>query len=178
MGTRRFITVFTRARHSPISWVRWIHSTPSEQIYLRFVLILSSHLCLVLPIGLFPSGFLSTTLCAPLLSPIRVRCPAHLIFLGLITRITFAEVYRSCGSSLCSLLYSLVTSSLLGLSIFLSALFSNTVSLCSSLSVTESKKGMELLLLPVVHFHMFRAYVYAHGNINVFVTTTQLITAT
>ena len=172
-----FITMFTRARHLPISWARRIHSTPSEQIYLRFILILSSHLCLILPIGLFPSGFLSTTQCTPLLSPIRARCPAHLIFLGLITRITFAEVYRSCGSSLCSLLHSLVTSSLVGLSIFLSTLFSNTVSLCYSLSVAESKKGMKLLLLPVAHFPMCRAYVYARCNINVYVTTTQLITA-
>jgi len=24
-GTRRFITVFTRARHLPLSWARWIH---------------------------------------------------------------------------------------------------------------------------------------------------------
>jgi hypothetical protein len=95
----------------------------------------------------------------------------------LITRITFAEVHRSCGYSLCSLLHSIVTSSLLCSSIFLSTLFSDTVSLCSSLSVRESKKGIRLLLLPAVHFHICRANVYAHGNINVLLTTTQLITS-
>ena len=119
-GTWMFITMFTRTRHLLISWGRWMQFPPSEQIYLRFILILSSNLCLVLPIGLFRSGFLTTTLYAPLFSPMHAGCSAHLIPLDLITRITFAEVYRSCSSSLCSLLHSLVTSSLLGSSIFLS----------------------------------------------------------
>jgi hypothetical protein len=38
---------------------------------------------------------------------------------------------------LCRLLHSLVTSSLLGPNILLSTLFSNTLSLCSSLSVRD-----------------------------------------
>jgi hypothetical protein len=29
-GTRRFITVFTTARHWSLSWARWIQSTPSQ----------------------------------------------------------------------------------------------------------------------------------------------------
>jgi hypothetical protein len=41
----------------------------------------------------------------------------------------FGEEYRSLSSSLCSLLYSPVTSSLLGPNILLSTLFSNTLSL-------------------------------------------------
>jgi hypothetical protein len=53
----------------------------------------------------------------------------------LITWIIFGDEYRSLSSSLCSLLYSPVASSLLGPNILLSTLFSNTLSLCSSLSV-------------------------------------------
>jgi len=33
-GTRRFITVFTRARHWSESWARWIQSPTSYPIYL------------------------------------------------------------------------------------------------------------------------------------------------
>jgi hypothetical protein len=44
--------------------------------------------------------------------------------------ISLGEEYRLWSSSLCSLLHSPVTSSLLGSDIFLSSLFSNTVGLC------------------------------------------------
>ena len=45
------------------------HPTPR-----RTILILSSHLRLGLPSGLFPSGFLSKTLYTPILSPIHATC--------------------------------------------------------------------------------------------------------
>ena len=51
---------------------------------------------------------------SPFSSPIRATCPAHLILLDFITRTILGEVYRSFSSSLCSLLHSPVTSSLLG----------------------------------------------------------------
>jgi hypothetical protein len=55
-GTRRFITVFARALHWSLSWARSIQSIPSHPISLRFTLILSTHLHLGLPSGLFPYG--------------------------------------------------------------------------------------------------------------------------
>ena len=63
--------------------------------------------------------------------------PTHLILLDLITQTIFGEEYRSLSSSLDSFLHSPVTSSLLGPSILLSTLFSNTFSLCSSLNISD-----------------------------------------
>ena len=47
------------------------------------------------------------------------------------------EEYRSLSSSLCSFLHSPVNPSLLGPNILLNTLFSNTLSLCSSLNVSD-----------------------------------------
>ena len=43
----------------------------------RSILILSTHLSLGLPSGLFPSGFPTKTLYTPLSSPIHATCPSH-----------------------------------------------------------------------------------------------------
>jgi hypothetical protein len=56
-GTRKFITVFIRASHWSRFWVRSIQSIPPHAISLRSIPILSTHLRLSLPSGLFPSGF-------------------------------------------------------------------------------------------------------------------------
>jgi hypothetical protein len=47
------------------------------------------------------------------------------------------EQYRSLSTSLCSFLFSAVTSSLLGPNILLNTLFSNNLSLCSSLNLSD-----------------------------------------
>ena len=107
-GTRRFITALTSVRHLLLSWVRPIHSIYPHPTSWRSILILSTHLSLGLPSGLFPSCFPTKTLYAPLSSPIRATCPAHLILLDFITRTILGEAYKSLSSSLCSLLHSLV----------------------------------------------------------------------
>ena len=73
----------------------------------------------------------------PLLSPIRAACPTHLILLDFITRKILGEEYSSLSSSLCSFVHSFVTSSLLGPNILLSTIFSDALSLCSSLNVSD-----------------------------------------
>jgi len=135
--TRRFITIFTSARHLSLSWASSIQSIPPHPTSWRSILISSSHLRLGLPNGLFPSGFPTKTLYTPLLSPIHATCPAHLILLHFIAGTIFGEEYRSLSSSLCSFLHFPVTSSLLGPNILLSTLFSNTLSLRSSLNVSD-----------------------------------------
>ena len=68
-------------------------------------------------------------------SSIRATCPTHLIRLDFITRTILGEEYRSLSSSLCNFLHSPVSPSLLGPNILPNTLFSNTLSLCSSLNV-------------------------------------------
>ena len=73
-GTRRFITALTSFRHLSLSWAIPIQSTYPHPTSWRSILILSTHLCLGLPSGLFPSGFPTKTLYTPFSSPIRATC--------------------------------------------------------------------------------------------------------
>jgi hypothetical protein len=80
------------------------------------------------------TSFSTKILYVLLLSSIRATCPAHLILNDLYSRMIFGEKCRAWYSCF-FFLYSPVTSSLSGPDIFLSTLFSDSISLCSSLSV-------------------------------------------
>ena len=127
--------------HSPLTFsilnqLDPVHSFISH--FLTIHLILSFHLCLRLPSGLFPSGFPTKSLYITLLALIpssshSSRLYRHTVF----GRTVFGEQYRSLSSSLYRFLHSFVTSSLVGPNILLSILFSNTLSLRSSLIVSD-----------------------------------------
>ena len=93
-GTRRFITALTSIRHLSLSWASPIQSTYPHPTSWRSILILSNHLRLGLPSGLFPSGFPTKTLYTPLSSPTpRATCPTHYM-LGKNKSLTWRE---ECG---------------------------------------------------------------------------------
>ena len=129
-GTRRFITALTSVRHMSLSWASPFQSIYAHPTSWRSTLILSTHLSLGLPSGLFPSGFPTKTLYTTISSPIRATCTAHLILLDFITRTILGEEYKSFSSSFCNLLHSPVTSSFLGPNILINT---NTLSVSANL---------------------------------------------
>ena len=78
-GTRRFITALTNVRPLSLSWASPIQSTYPHPTSWRSILILSTHLFLGLPSGLYPSGFPTKTLYAPFSSPIRATLTLYCI---------------------------------------------------------------------------------------------------
>ena len=134
-GTQGFIIAFTRARHLSLCWARSIQSMPPHLTSWRSILIVSSYLCLGLPSDLFPSGFPTKTPNTPPFSLVHATCPVHLILQDI-----WWGIYILLSSSSCSFLLSTVTSSLLGPNILPSTLLSNTLSLHTSLNMSDKVK--------------------------------------
>jgi len=80
-----------------------------------------------------PNSYLHRT--SPI--PIRATCPVYFILFDFNILTILGEQYRSLSSSLCSVLHSPVTSSLLNPKILLNTLFWNTLSLRSALNVRD-----------------------------------------
>jgi hypothetical protein len=89
--TRRFITVFTRALHWSLFSPRSIQSIPSHPIALRSILILSTHLRLGPPSGLFPSVFPTNILYAFRFSFIRAACLLDSIILIILIPVFYVK---------------------------------------------------------------------------------------
>ena len=130
-GTRKCNVAFTRALQQSPFWDESTEFLVLISISLRSNLILSSHLCLGLANDLFPVGLSAEILKALLPSYNLTTWRAHLNILDLITLTLLGERYKLWSSLLWSLLHSPV-SWLLGPSIHLKILFSNTLSLHSS----------------------------------------------
>jgi hypothetical protein len=98
-----------------------VHNPASH--FWRSILILSFHVRLGFPSGLFSYGLPTKTLHTPLSFSIRATCPAYLIILDFITRTILGEEYRSWRSSLWRFFHFPVTSSLFGQNILLNILY-------------------------------------------------------
>jgi hypothetical protein len=99
-GTRKFITVFTRACHWSLFWAILIQSIPPHSISLWSILILSTHLRLRLPSGIVPPGFPTNIYYAFSFSPFVLHALLIPFSLTWIILIVLGEEYKLWSSLL------------------------------------------------------------------------------
>lgn len=116
--------LFTWAWHRSLSCCTWSRSKPLYYISLIYIIILSSHLLLSLPNGIFPSRFPTTVLCIFLIPLTCATYPAHNILLNFITLIS-DEDNKLWSSSPCNFIVSPLTPFVLGVNILLTTMPSN-----------------------------------------------------
>ena len=95
----------THKRPPPVSILGQPNPVHIPTSYHLEILILSTHLRLGLPSGLFPSGFPTKTPYNPLSSPIRATCPTHLILLEFITHTILGEEYFALIQTILNIIY-------------------------------------------------------------------------
>ena len=148
----------SKANHLFLSWARSIQSVPPTSHFLKIYLII------ILPYTPGSSTW-SLSLGFPKQNPV---CSFHFPHTGYMSRSShsswfdhtniFDEEYRSLSSSLCSFLHSPVTWSLLGPNVLLSILSLNTLTLRSSLNVsdqvsyTQNTTGKIIVLYILIYF--------------------------
>jgi len=118
-----------------LSQMHPIHTFP---LYFPKIPFIYSHLCIGLLSGLLLSSFPTKMLCAFPIFPMHAACSDYLIFLHLITLISFGDTYKLWNAPLCSLLHPPTTSSSLDPNVLLSTLFSIS-SICVLPLVWETK---------------------------------------
>jgi hypothetical protein len=128
--TQMFITMSTTILH----WTSWIQSTPSHPTSLRSILILSSYLCKGLTSGTFLSEF--KILYTFPTSTKHITCQAYLILLDFISIIK--KVKRTNHEAAQCVIFSILPLLTFHyVQMFSSALLSNTLNLCSSITVKD-----------------------------------------
>lgn len=141
--------------------IRLKEVTYSYAIFWICSLVLSSHLLLGFSGDIFPSGFSTKVLYAPLLlPPLTCHMLMNSIILHLIARSTFFESWSREAPHCAVFCSPSVVSSLFDPNVFLKTIFTNTLSLFSSLSVrhqvwqsyTRKITGNTILL----HVQIFR----------------------
>ena len=135
-GTRKFITALTSVRPLSLSWASPIQSIYPHPTSCRSVLILSTHLSLCLPSGLFPSGFPSKTLYTPSPHPYA----PHAQPISFFSIFSPAQYWVRSKNHLAPR-YAVSSTprylALLGPNILLNTVFSNTLSFLSSRNVSD-----------------------------------------
>lgn len=93
--THSFLNVLRRSQNQASFWARVIQSTSYHPISLRSILLLSHHLCLVLPSGRLPSSF-PTKSCMHFFFSLHATFCILILLLHFIVRIIYDKISVLC----------------------------------------------------------------------------------